>query len=322
MRLALIAFLLLAEGASGQRSQPPPPGGGNTERQTEQTRQTASQPAQPSQNQIPVSVNVSVNPEFKAPEPQTNQGADYWGTVADWGMVGITLLGTGLAVVGARIAWQQFKTQRDQTIEALEYAKDGVAVSRTANEHALAEAKRAEDRARTEMILAHPPRLAIRNVSIPGISPLARGKRTKLGDLTDELTGEYLIANVGRNEAIVEAVYSQWIVGELPMTNPCQEATGRTINLRIPAGMNHTVEAEPGKINWGVRDSAGGVLTFDEENDDMIAILDREKPVYLIGFVAYRDTLGGFRRTMFCRSFDYDTGRFKPVIDPDYNYKD
>jgi len=311
MRNGLIAILLFSAAVSAQSQQPP--------RQQGQT-QTRVPPQDPQVPAPPVSLNISGSPTVIAGGPDTGERENNSGSDADWAIVRWTQGATVIAFALAVIAWIQFRKQTTQTMTALGYAKEGVDETRAANTHAQVEAAKVEQRSRTEMILAHPPRLAIRNVSIPLIGPLAKGGRTKMRDLSDELTGEFLVANIGRNDASIEAVYSQWIVGELPMTNPCQGATGDWMNLTLKAGMSIKVPARPGKINWGAPSEDGSIDL--ELEDDLTAILDRRLPVYLIGFVAYRDTLSGFRQTFFCRMFNYKAGRFKPVSDPDYNYKD
>lgn len=321
MTIRVLALLFAATIAASAQSQPPAPRGGNTNRtaQNQTGNQREQAPVVPAATQPPISLNVSVAPSVITNGPRGDQDGDSDSTSADWWMVGLTFLGLVATVVLVVIAMRQFATQTKQTNDALKLAADGLQATRDANTQSSTEAAKVEERSRTEMILAYPPRLAIRNVSIPLMGPLARGGKTKLRDLSDELTGEFLIANIGRNDAIIEAVYSQWIIGDLPMTNPCHGAIGDNMNVTLKAGTSIAVPARPGKINWGLEED--GSVTLEVE-DDLTAVISRKKPVYLIGFVAYRDTLGGFRRTMFCRIFDYEIGRFKPFSDPDYNYKD
>ncbi len=43
--------------------------------------------------------------------------------------------------------------------------------------------------------------------------------------------------------------------------------------------------------------------------------------VYVIGYIAYTDQLNAFRRTYFCRQFNFLTEAFVPVDDPNYEYE-
>lgn len=117
-----IAVILLVAGVGLQASQPPSPSKGNTNRQAQETGKSETRPTQPGQDQRPVVVNVTV-PEPKTPPPAAKEGADYYGTVADWWMVGLTLLTLGATVALVVVAVRQFIKQTKQTTKALALAR-------------------------------------------------------------------------------------------------------------------------------------------------------------------------------------------------------
>ncbi len=320
MLTRFLVLLFVATFTASAQSQPPAPRGANANgvAQNQSANQREQPPIVPTATQPPIALNLSVAPTVVTNGPRADQDSDSSSTAADWWMVGLTAVGTAAAIILVVLALNQFATQTKQTKDALKLAADGLEATREA--------------------IGRQPRKLLRQSSdttgrwswntlrdwqsgtSASLKPIRwfGGGKTIMKDLTDEISGTFVIANIGRNKALIESIYSQWVIGKLPMRNPSEGAMGDEVNLSLPAGYSIPVESRPGKIDYGKQ--ADGSISLEDEND-LSGILDRKTPVYLIGWVAYTDTSGGHRRTMFCRQFNYKTGRFKPVNDPDYNYK-
>lgn len=303
MTLRLLLLLFAACVGVSAQSQPPTPGNANTNRPAKkqtsnQTNQT--QPVPSLSQQLPP-INVSVNTTSVAEAPRTEQSHDGDGTTADWWMVGITLVATVLGAFGAYTAWQQFKNQHSQTMEALRYAREGL------------------DTARQDQILTHRPKLIVRNVVVDGLMAGVGFVPNKSGEM--KLTNCRLwITNVGLTDAVVLRTEIQWFFGSrLPMENPINADVlngGVTQNLTIKAGEIREINPPDYPFDF---------TGFQHINNAAEKIpMKQQKHLWLIGYVRYQDSKGTFlRHTFFCRKYDAVRGFFK--IDrrrADYSYVD
>lgn len=182
------------------------------------------------------------------------------------------------------------------------------------------ETRKAANAARDSIILAHRPKIIVREIEIPEaetLSTVGRGHsrgteefRQILASYKPEITqlsGSFRITNKGTTTATISLMNAIIYLGhELPNVNPCFKNELQQTALLTPG--------TTGRINFDPRPVT---------SEEVAAILNGQLLIYAIGKIVYTDALKGSRRTGFARAFDIQTGRFKMRRDePDYEYVD
>ncbi|MFQ3895322.1 hypothetical protein [Sphingobium sp. R-7] len=115
------------------------------------------------------------------------------------------------------------------------------------------------------------------------------------------------IVNVGRSVAtIVDSHVQTHVAYLLPMIRPYQNI-----------GIEKWKEIFSPGLEIGAGNAASKTFALPPIKDDILAINDGFTKLYIMGWVRYLDH-GIPRRTMFCRAYDPEEGRFFPTNDPDY----
>jgi hypothetical protein len=150
--------------------------------------------------------------------------------------------------------------------------------------------------ARKEFISTFRPRLNIRGV--------AKVKRE------GENVVEYTISNSGGSPAIIIDTRIALIFkakGQPIPTRPFEGITDVTGKISLEAG-------ESRDFDW--KESS------EDLTMEMADAFSAESDLLILGLLVYRDKLGTERRSAFCRMHDQQTGRFRTLEDPDYEYAD
>jgi hypothetical protein len=290
MKLIVLWLLVAASGVVSAQSQPPTPGKRNADRQAQEDSKRETQSAQPSQNQTPVVVNVTVaQPETK--EPSTPEGADYYGTVADWWMVGLTLLTLGATVALVVIAVRQFIKQTKQTTKALALARQANRTATVALNATLAMTKEIE-RAYVDVSLVHVPE-GVKNLK-PEATPSVMLK----------------IQNEGRTPAELVATVVGLVGGPGPLP-------------QIPAYQSSVVKPDqgagymmPGACIYIVKD-------LSPMSAEIISAIEQgDLTLWLMGYVRYRDRFDRVFQRGFIRRYVPNREPERWIMDgsPGYDY--
>jgi hypothetical protein len=163
-------------------------------------------------------------------------------------------------------------------------------------------AQKSADATRAAVVLAHRPKLVVRNVVVPSLSDgNYRGSGT--------LGGTLWVTNTGGTVATDIRFRMVWLIDtELPMKNPIlSQKTLPKVKL-LNAGRSTAIRLPAQSLN---PDDIRKSTTYGSA-----------RSLYLIGIAKFRDQHGELRRTAFCRRFDWNVNRFKAVDDEDYEHAD
>lgn len=163
---------------------------------------------------------------------------------------------------------------------------------------------------KTSIISVHRPRLRVRNFAV-------NTDRSSLGphlifDQRHPVQGQIYIANIGGSKAtLIEAschVFANQM--GLPMVRPYEGREPSPVDIMtvpIPAGSSIFLTF------------SDNVFATQEEAD---RAREGHHPVYILGFLVYKDDLDVARRTAFCRRYDSVNRRFVIVENTDYEYEE
>jgi len=162
----------------------------------------------------------------------------------------------------------------------------------------------------TSFVFTHRPKLIVRNVVI------RRGVADGNADPFYEnarIGGQFYLQNVGDSRATITES-GCWVVWKkndapligLPMERPYE---GKNGNNPAPAGTSLL---------------PGVTLTITFQSDDFLTheaqrVREGNWPLYVMGWVEYKDDVGTERRMAFCRRYDGTKRRFVVEKDPDYD---
>lgn len=240
---------------------------------------------------------VSPNPQFNSADHDTttkkedktgnsNFGPDRW----------TIILTAGLVVVGAGQVWVLLR-QANLTKEGL------------------AETRAATHLTRESLILAHRPKLIVRNVAMDREEAIFKWQTVPAGTkpvpLPVQLTGTLRVVNVGNSVAHVTAWQCQVLIAaQLPTRSPLPVLTS---SLPTPVTLASGVY---------------GTMTFptspqpDITDEQLIGLYAQKLNLYVLGQIVYEDGLHNIRTTWFCRKGVYDSTRLTPEKDSDYESAD
>ncbi len=153
------------------------------------------------------------------------------------------------------------------------------------------------DAAHKMFLLAQRPKLIVRNVLVNDIGE-------------QELTGKFYVVNVGGTDAYIGDIHSKFIVlDHLPVMPPYTENPNSQFSTVIKPGCEHLAEIAPLTLD---------VSDFQNIHNQLDGVLVG-KSVYVMGYVTYQDRLKTFRRSIFCRRFDYRRRSFVREEHSDYD---
>lgn len=170
------------------------------------------------------------------------------------------------------------------------------------------ETRKSARAAQVALVLAQRPRLEVRNLVI--VNP-------DIANRSESFVGAYFdVVNAGGTAAIViQSHCMNWNGANLPMKRPFEELAENNpieVAARIEPGATQRGNFTISTMDLSVaRHMAANPKGFIQIH-----------PLYVMGFIKYRDTLGICRETVFCRQYDTIKQRFFAVIDPDYEYTD
>lgn len=189
----------------------------------------------------------------------------------------------------------------------------GLAIAYQAGEmtRSIKEMKASTDIAKTTLVLTQRPRIVVRAFyfSEPtGVGGVYRvPMRIEAGSLC---SGQFYIDNCGGTDARIQEIYcTPYIAKYLPMKRPWEGKIGSQERKTIRPG-----ESIPYRFGFSE--------PLDPRAADDISPLAGNKNFYVLGFVGYKDDLGIYRMTVFCRRYNASKDRFIPVDDSDYEYAD
>lgn len=169
--------------------------------------------------------------------------------------------------------------------------------------------KEATELTRQSIVLAHRPRLLVKNIIVR--VPEGRKDRhtERLAETLADSGGEMYVVNIGRTKAKMTQMHSEVLIGaQLPMVPPYDGKAGAAVDISIPPG-GHRWFRFPSERYRHER----GVNQINQYGEHL----------WVLGWLEYTDDLGNPRRTAFCRDWSTTTERFSPVKDdPDYEYAD
>jgi len=158
-------------------------------------------------------------------------------------------------------------------------------------------------------LLTHRPKLIVRNVVVK--RPVADGNADPFYEGA-RVRGQFYLQNVGDSRATITES-GCWVVWKkndaplpgLPMERPYEGQNG---NNPAPVGSSLL---------------PGVTLTMVFQSDDFLTheaqrVRESNWPLYVMGWVEYKDDVGTQRRMTFCRRYDANKRRFVVEDDPDY----
>jgi hypothetical protein len=117
--------------------------------------------------------------------------------------------------------------------------------------------------------------------------------------------GQFYLVNIGGTRATVEEIWCEPYIGEsLPGKRPYEGKKG----------YRQSIAMKPGESTYYL-------FSLSHPLEDLTASLlkGRSKSFFVLGWIGYRDDLGIYRSTRFCRHYNPSRDRFVPVEDdPDY----
>lgn len=162
------------------------------------------------------------------------------------------------------------------------------------------ETRKAADAGRQANIIARPPRLAVVQVQTEIIG--------------SKITGKLHVINEGRSQATICRSAIHVLVGgkKLPQVHPTAGGEGDPNPIK-----DMPKQLTAGDVFWWPFES----LEIDPAKLRSVTSKRGRASAYVVGLLKYKDTLGDFHHTLFCREFDPERGRWMPVDDPDYEYQ-
>jgi hypothetical protein len=164
------------------------------------------------------------------------------------------------------------------------------------------------------LVLGNRARLAVRDVTLNDDKRLINYRQIPGGPSSEPLSGSVLTVNIGGTDAYLVEEYSEIIFRHTgaPLRVGDNRFHGRPLgHVRLPPGMNTR--------GIGFSTSAGDPIL---DTVLLNRIRERELEVFLLGWVGYRDELGNYRQTSYCRKWDLESMRFIGTSDPDYENAD
>jgi hypothetical protein len=159
--------------------------------------------------------------------------------------------------------------------------------------------------AESTLLLTFRPKIIVRNVVARGLETLNR--QTSMNKMTSDLTGYYVVANIGGRPAIIKAVTEgAWVDKALPMERPDVNSPGRAMQIKLDPGESKVIDFHHIELNV----------------EDAVDLINQEKAAYLIVRITYSDEAGIKRETSACRRFDRESKGFIRTDNPDYEYSD
>ncbi|MGA8367224.1 MAG: hypothetical protein ACLQMT_09805 [Candidatus Acidiferrales bacterium] len=161
------------------------------------------------------------------------------------------------------------------------------------------------------VVLTQRPRIVVRNLYFTE-TKASHGYVAVNGiEAGSDCSGQFYIANSGGSEAhIQEVVCKVWVDhedGPLKAKRPYEGETGEQGNKSLTPGQS---------LTWLF--SRSGQLQPNTTNK----LLADRAYLYVLGWIGYTDNLGIYRRMAFCRRYNPQLDRFRPVDDPDYEYSE
>jgi len=158
--------------------------------------------------------------------------------------------------------------------------------------------------ARDEFIKSHRPRLIVRNVVLKKPSNSGHGYLTA----TDTPSGQFYVENIGDTEATITGSHAIWFTTKtgLPMQRPYEggDNNNKVALIQLEPGMSMPGFFDSDRWQWDYP-KADGVDPYAH---------------FVMGWVSYKDAAGAGYRMAFCRNWDDQAQRFRPVDDPDYEH--
>jgi hypothetical protein len=155
---------------------------------------------------------------------------------------------------------------------------------------------------RTEYAATHRPRMRIRNVDIDlgEIDPSNASKlcQTKVG---------FQVVNYGESEAVPTNAQYSIIMGGGGM---------------LPITPNYESEFISNMRRAALSPGVGVRVVVTGKQYPLLAVLQSNHPLFIIGYVDYRGTTGVIYRTAFARRFQPQGRFFEKVQNPDYEYEE
>jgi hypothetical protein len=153
---------------------------------------------------------------------------------------------------------------------------------------------------RTEYNAAHRPRIRVRNVDLDlneiNLSNAQALCQTKIG---------FTLVNYGESDAVFVNAQHSVILGSAPPMTPCYQS-------EFMSKLNQSALV-PGE---SVRIAVTG------EQYPVLAVLQNNRSLHVIGYIDYKGTTGVTYRTAFARRFVASDRRFEKVDNPDYEYEE
>ena len=141
----------------------------------------------------------------------------------------------------------------------------------------------------------------------------------------EAMSGSFLAINIGGTDAYLVSEWNAVLVarGLSPVVMGDRRfEQGDMGNLRLPPGMNTRACSFP-KATL-VASGANSLMPTARpiNKSEFIRISKKDLILYLVGWVGYKDGVGNYRQTAYCRQWDPDSARFVGTDDPDYEYAD
>jgi hypothetical protein len=168
------------------------------------------------------------------------------------------------------------------------------------------------DTAYKSFITTHRPRLVVRQVD----------RIEYVGSPASEIGFKYAVHNVGDSQATIIGISENiWLPNpteNLPSIPPYRPITSKNVVLNSGDWLAF-VYKPPADLQAELAFTLGFLSTVyagtrKEQSD--------AQPILFLGYVTYSNEAGSLRTTAFLRSYNAATGRFDPIVHPDYEYQD
>jgi hypothetical protein len=174
-------------------------------------------------------------------------------------------------------------------------------------------AEESSNAAKESIILTHRPKIIVRSAVMAWKPILDRG--LSITDLNrsnfdeGQLAGFFHAVNIGNQPAKICSLEKYAVFFQLPMERPYESGCEKeSVSISLKPGESVKIPFTPKAVSV--------------HPDYYNARISTHTNFYMIGRLSYVDDMGNARETGFARQLNYNSGRFTPIEDLDYEYAD